>query len=74
MAEAHVYGNQLCSSVSCFNTDYAPLARADAHAVGYLAWTRDTWGGCGVLINNFNGTPANQYAQWVHEHYVTAFP
>ena len=103
MAEAHVYGNQLCSSVSCFNTDYAPLAQqvplifgetgesydsslctstnistfmnwADAHAVGYLAWTWDTWGGCGVLINNFNGTPANQYAQWVHDHYVTAFP
>jgi hypothetical protein len=39
-----------------------------------LAWTWDTWGGCGVLINNFNGTPANQYAQWVHDHYVTAFP
>jgi hypothetical protein len=46
---------------------------ADAHGVGYEAWTWDTWGGCGVLINNFNGTPANAFGQWVHDHYVATF-
>jgi endoglucanase len=100
MAEAHVYGGNVCSSTSCFDTNYAPVAAsvpvvfgetgetyndsscgssnvssfmgwADAHAVGYEAWAWDTWGTCGSLISNFNGTPANAYASWVKSHYLT---
>jgi hypothetical protein len=44
---------------------------ADAHGVGYEAWTWDTWGGCGVLISDYTGTPANQYATAVKNHYKT---
>lgn len=29
----------------------------DAHGIGYLAWTWDTWGGVQSLISNYNGTP-----------------
>jgi Cellulase (glycosyl hydrolase family 5) len=43
---------------------------ADQHGVGYEAWTWDTWGGCGVLISDYNGTPASQWAQWVQTHYL----
>ena len=43
---------------------------ADAHGVGYEAWTLDTWGGCGVLISDYNGTPANAWATWVQQHYL----
>lgn len=44
---------------------------ADAHGVGYEAWTWDTWGGCGVLISDYNGTPANAWAKWVKRHYLS---
>jgi endoglucanase len=44
---------------------------ADAHGVGYEAWTWDTWGGCGVLISDYNGTPANAWATWVKRHYTS---
>jgi len=47
------------------------LPWADAHGVGYEAWTWDTWGGCGVLISDYNGTPANAWAQWVKTHYLS---
>jgi endoglucanase len=30
---------------------------ADAHGIGYLAWTWDTWGNQEALISNYNGTP-----------------
>ncbi len=30
---------------------------ADAHGIGYLAWTWDTWGNNEALISNYNGTP-----------------
>jgi hypothetical protein len=46
------------------------LPWADAHGVGYEAWTWDTWGSCGVLISDYNGTPANAWAQWVQTHYL----
>ena len=46
------------------------LKWADAHGVGYEAWTWDTWGGCGVLINSYAGTPANSWATWVKNHYA----
>jgi hypothetical protein len=44
---------------------------ADAHGVGYEAWTWDTWGGCGVLISDYGGTPANAWATWVQQHYLS---
>ncbi len=34
---------------------------ADAHGVGYLGWTWNTWDCSGgpALISNYNGTPTN---------------
>ena len=47
------------------------LPWADANGVGYEAWTWDTWGGCGVLISDYDGTPADAWAQWVQTHYLS---
>jgi len=52
---------------------------ADANGVGYEAWTWDTWGGCGVLISDYEGTPCCAWADWVKNHYLSflnfdAFP
>ncbi|MBV8196611.1 MAG: cellulase family glycosylhydrolase [Candidatus Eremiobacteraeota bacterium] len=98
IAEAHVYGKNLCDTVSCFDSSMQPITKvvpmifgetgetydasdcgssyistfmnwADKHSVGYEAWTWDTWGGCGVLINNYNGTPSCAWATWVKRHY-----
>ncbi|HVA32890.1 MAG TPA: cellulase family glycosylhydrolase [Candidatus Baltobacteraceae bacterium] len=44
---------------------------ADAHGVGYEAWTWDTWGGCGVLVKNYAGIPGSAWARWVRAHYLT---
>jgi hypothetical protein len=41
---------------------------ADSHAAGYETW--DTWGTCGSLIGDYNGTPPNEYATWVKAHYA----
>jgi hypothetical protein len=100
VAEAHVYGKNVCSTTACFDANYAPVAAqvpvvfgetgetyddsscgsanvstfmnwADAHGVGYEAWTWNTWGTCGSLISSFSGTPANAYASWVKSHYAT---
>ncbi|MBV8654614.1 MAG: cellulase family glycosylhydrolase [Candidatus Eremiobacteraeota bacterium] len=102
VAEAHVYGKDMCDTTACFDSSMAPLAQkfplifgetgetydasecgssyistfmtwADAHNVGYEAWTWDTWGGCGVLIKNYGGTPASTWATWVRTHYLS-FP
>lgn len=83
IAEAHVYGKNLCDTVACFNSSMRPITKkvpmifgetgetydasgcgpkyistfmnwADQHGVGYEAWTWDTWGGCGVLIEDYN--------------------
>src|SRR5256714_626050 len=57
---------------SCGSTNVATFMNwADAHGVGYEAWTWDTWGNCSSLINDFNGTPANAYATWVKNHYLS---
>jgi endoglucanase len=45
---------------------------ADAHHVGYAAWTWDTWGTCLALISSYNGTPANAYGAWIRAHYRNA--
>ena len=99
VAEAHVYGKNLCDTVACFNSSMRPITKkvplifgetgetydgsdcepnyiptfmnwADAHGVGYEAWTWDTWGNCGVLISKYDGTPGNDWATWVQQHYL----
>lgn len=55
---------------SCGSTNIARLIGwADAHGAGYAAWTWDTWGTCGSLVSDYDGTPANDYARWVHDFY-----
>ena len=50
------------------------LPWADAHNVGYAAWTWDTWGDCLSLISSYNGSPNTTspagaaYARYVHDH------
>lgn len=100
MAEAHIYGGNACQTVSCLNSQVAPVAAqvplilgetgetfdgsdcnnsstnisaymnwADAHNVGYQAWTWDTWGSCNLsLITNYNGTPFGVYGNFVKTH------
>jgi endoglucanase len=56
---------------SCGSTNInAFMTWADSHNVGYEAWTWDTWGTCGSLISDFNGTPANAYGSYVKSHYA----
>ena len=56
---------------SCGSTNISRvLGWADAHGAGYGAWTWDTWGTCGSLVSGYDGTPANDYAQWVHDFYA----
>jgi hypothetical protein len=43
---------------------------ADAHAVGYEAWTWNTWGTCGSLISNEDGTPKGAYGSGVRSHFL----
>jgi endoglucanase len=47
------------------------LPWADAHGIGYEAWTWDTWGDNLSLISNYDGTPNDAYASWVKSHYAT---
>jgi endoglucanase len=48
---------------NCGATTYTTrfLDWADAHNVGYMAWTWNTWGTCGSLISDFDGTPNGNY-------------
>ncbi len=99
IAEAHLYGKNVCDTVACLDRTMAPVAArvplifgevgetydasscghrymqtfldwADAHHVGYAAWTWDTWGNCLSLISGYDGTPANDYGRWVKAHYT----
>jgi hypothetical protein len=57
---------------SCGATNVSAfLGWAEAHGVGYEAWTWNIWGTCGSLISNFNGTPAGTYGSWIKSHYAT---
>jgi aryl-phospho-beta-D-glucosidase BglC (GH1 family) len=51
---------------------------ADAHGVGYSAWTWNPWGVCGssgnVLINDWNGTPTSTYGEGYKAHLLTQNP
>jgi hypothetical protein len=52
------------------------MAWADAHGVGYQAWTWDPWGcsGGSVLIQDWNGTPTVTYGQGFKAHLLTQNP
>ena len=58
---------------SCGSTNTQAMFNwADAHGVGYMSWTWDTWGTCLSLISNYNGTPANSaYANYVRTHFLS---
>jgi endoglucanase len=45
---------------------------ADAHGVGYVAWTWNTWDSdyCPVLIESFDGTPHGSYGAVVRKHFL----
>jgi endoglucanase len=51
---------------------------ADAHGVGYLAWTWNAWGICpgggNVLIDDFAGTPTGTYGQGFKAHLLSVQP
>lgn len=61
------YDDSSCSSTNISRV----IGWADAHGAGYAAWTWDTWGTCGSLVSGYDGTPANDYARWVHDFYAT---
>ncbi|QFY13444.1 cellulase family glycosylhydrolase [Nonomuraea phyllanthi] len=51
-------------------------AWADAHGVGYTAWTWNPWG-CGqgnVLITDYDGTPTSTYGEGFKAHLLTQTP
>ncbi|NUT36835.1 MAG: cellulase family glycosylhydrolase [Hamadaea sp.] len=52
------------------------MAWADAHGVGYLAWTWNPWG-CGqgnVLITDYTGTPTVTFGEGFKAHLLTQNP
>jgi len=99
VAEFHEYGDNVCSSSSCWNSEELPvlqnvpllagemgesvngtcsstfinafMAWADAHGASYQGWAWDTWGGCGVLINNYDGTPTSGFGQGYRAHLLS---
>jgi len=53
---------------SCGSTNISRvIGWAEAHDAGYAAWTWDTWNTCGSLVSSYDGTPANEYARWIHD-------
>jgi hypothetical protein len=64
------YGETYDASSCGSSHTSAFLHWADAHDVGYAAWTWDTWGGCGVLIKSYSGGPANAYGRFVRSWYL----
>jgi hypothetical protein len=64
---------------SC-NHDYIDqvMAWADAHGVGYLAWTWNPWGVCAsngnVLINDYAGSPTSTFGEGFKAHLLTQNP
>jgi endoglucanase len=43
----------------------------DGKNQSYLGWVWDTWGGCLVLINNYDGTPAGTYGTTFKTHIMS---
>jgi Cellulase (glycosyl hydrolase family 5) len=53
----------------CGSTRMRRLLRwADAHRVGYMAWTWATWGTCSALISSYSGAPLHPYGAFVRLH------
>jgi len=54
---------------------HAHIARimdwADAHQVGYLAWTWNTWDNCSTLLRDYAGAPRRGYGAWVRRRYAS---
>jgi len=54
------------------------MAWADAHGVGYLAWTWNPWGACAGsgndLIEDWNGTPTQTYGVGFKAHLLSVNP
>jgi hypothetical protein len=51
---------------SCGSSNISRFLRwADAHGVGYAAWTWDTWRNCHALISSYNGRAAHAYGAFV---------
>jgi len=52
------------------------MAWADAHGVGYTAWTWNPWGctGGNVLIQDYTGTPTETYGSGFKAHLLTVNP
>jgi hypothetical protein len=58
---------------SCGSANIAKFVKwADAHRVGYLTWTWNTWGNCSSLISDFSSAKpfSGGYATWVRNHYA----
>ena len=60
------YDDSECGSVTISRL----LNWADAHNVGYEAWTWDTWDTCGSLIRDYKGNPRTAYGTWVRSYYA----
>lgn len=60
---------------TCGHTFIDPLMGwLDARGASYLAWTWNTWGGCGpVLITDYNGTPT-AYGAGFRDHLLAIAP
>jgi hypothetical protein len=66
-----INGAPLVSGETGFEGYIEPyMTWADAHGVGYLAWTWDTWGCTGgqALISDYTGTPCAPYGSAYQQH------
>ncbi len=62
MAEAHVYGKNACASTTCFNTDYAPVAKSVPMVFGE---TGETYGASSCASTN-----TSTFMNWADAHSV----
>jgi hypothetical protein len=61
------YDGSDCNGSSTFTSTF--MTWADAHGIGYEAWTWDTWGSCSLsLITDYNGAPYGTYGAYVRQH------
>jgi endoglucanase len=50
------------------------LQWADAHGVGYAAWTWDAWQTCSALIRDYTGQPAGAIGEWLRSYLTRIAP
>ena len=64
----HSYDDSDCGSANFSQI----IDWAESHGVdGYAAWTWNTWGTCGSLIDDFDGTPRGAYGSYLRTHLLT---